>query len=131
MEDKAKKWLVSQIRSSVIGCCCEISNLCGHKYPFDENLLKKDYSIRHAGIQKTYGQLIDENLSKISMLLNNFHEYVNKDTIIDDWVTDDTSKPRDRQSHWATEAHIRDFKLFIKESTYRNRDKKLEHIINI
>jgi len=126
MEDKAKKWLIKQIHSSVIGCCCEISNLCGHKYPFDEQLMQRDYII----VKKTYGELIDENLTKISMLLNNFHEYVNKDTIIDDYFEEDAKKPRDKQTHWRTDAHIRDFKLFIKESIYRSRDKKLQEIID-
>lgn len=125
MEDKARQWLINQVTSSVIGCCCEVSNLCGHKYPFDEELLKKDYII----VKATYGELIDKNLSKISMLLDNFHEYVNKDTIIDDWVANDATKPDRQKSHWVTDWHVRDFKLFIKEATYRNRDKKLQEIV--
>lgn len=125
MEEKAKKWLINQIRSSVIRCCCEVSNLCGHKYPFDEELLKRDYIV----VKATYGELIDKNLSKISMLLDNFHEYINKDTIIDDYFTKDKLKPRDKQNHWGTDAHIRDFKLFIKEATHRNRDIKINSLL--
>lgn len=118
MDNKAKKWLTKKVMSDIVGSCCEISNLCGHKYPFDKMILEKT-TIKPL----THGELINKELNKIAMLLTNFPEYVNHETVIDDYFN------MDKQSHWGTESHIRDFKCFVKESLSIMRDNKLEVII--
>lgn len=74
--------------------------------------------------------MINNNLDKIVMLLVNFSEYVNHKTVIDDYFNEDKKLPRDKQNHWSSEEHIRDFKCFVKEALVKARDSKLEMIID-
>jgi len=127
MEDNAKKWLTNKVMRDIIGCCCEISNLCGHKYPFDKTRWNENYIGKST---PTYGEMINNNLDKIVMLLVNFSEYVNHKTVIDDYFNEDKKLPRDKQNHWSSEEHIRDFKCFVKEALVKARDSKLEMIID-
>lgn len=124
MEEVAKRWLKNKVTGEIIGICCDISNMCGHKYPFTADIDR----IKFDGIG-TYRDSINNNLSKISMLCFNFKDYINIDTVVDDYFIEDRKKPKEKQNHWGTESHIKVFKCFVNESKLLMRDRVISNIL--
>jgi hypothetical protein len=118
MEEIAKIWLRDKVTSEIIGTCCEISNECGHIYPF---VYRKD----GWGSKES----IYLKLSKIAMLLHNFQDYINIDTVIDDYFERNSKLPREKQNHWCTPSHYKEFKSFVKEAKIIVRDSKISDIL--
>ncbi len=126
MEEVAKRWLKKKVSGEIIGICCDISNMCGHKYPFTTDIVDRISYYNGIG---TYRDVINGKLSTMSMLFFNFQDYINIETIIDDYFIEDKKLPIGKQSHWGTESHIKVFKCLVNESKLLMRDRVLSNIL--
>jgi len=108
MTEEAKIWIGKKVTYDIIGNCCEISNLCSHTYP----LVVKDHNKVN----------VEKDLNKIKFLLINFMEYINPDTMIDDFY----SKIENRNQWWGQRHH---FKLYVKDVVQTIRDEKLKELV--
>ena len=123
MEEAAKQWLLAKVEDGIIVSCYNISNSYdilsrrGYEYPFTNlDLNDQDLSIIFNSINK--------ELSKIAMLLYNFPDLVDIDTLIPNYFS-----RKGYYSSWDTPNHISDFKRFIGEAKIILRDKKISNLV--